>query len=237
VKATFVSGGPAGFSAPGLVRDFDGAPGGGTWYVSALADAIAGRDLQPHRFDMELFFRSDRKWKFRPEGDPGLGEVDFLTVAMHELAHGLGMATWVSVHDGVGSYGGDQTSVLQTFPIEDPPPDLEHLPSVYDAFLAGPGGERLTDTARFANPSRSLGRFLESDEVYFAGPKATAANGGSPPRVVGTSPSHLHPDDYFWTGPDFLMTPDAGPGLSTPDPGPVLLGILEDIGWTLTRKP
>ena len=237
VQASFVDDGPAGFSVPGMIRDFPGAPMAGTWYAPALADALAGFDLQPDQPDMELFFRRNREWKFRLEGNPAPGEADFLTVAMHEIAHGLGMLTWVQLRDGIGSYGGDVTELLARFPVELRLPRLDHRPSAYTVFLADPDGRRLADTTWLENPSEAMGRFLTTVDLHFTGAAATRANGGVPPRVVGPSPSHLHPDDYFWTGDDYLMTTKSGTGVATPDPGPVLLGILQDIGWTLRRNP
>jgi hypothetical protein len=236
VRATFVEGGPAGFSVPAMLRDFPGAPRSRTWYPSALADALAESDLRPGQPDMELFFRSDRNWKFDVGGNPGTGEADFLTVAMHEIAHGLGMLTWVQVRDGFGSYGGDLAPILSPFPLHVSFPDLDHLPSVYTELLADSSDRRLADTTWLPNPSLELGRFLSTSDLFFTGPAATAANGGRPPRVVSRSPSHLHSDDYFWTGDDYLMTMRSGTGVATPDPGPVLLGILQDIGWKLRRN-
>jgi len=98
-------------------------------------------------------------------------------------------------------------------------------------------GRRLADTTWLKNPSEAMGSFLTTADLRFTGAAATRANGGVPPRVVGPSPSHLHPDDYFWTGADYLMTTKSGTGVATPDPGPVLLGILQDIGWTVRRNP
>jgi hypothetical protein len=236
VRVTFVEGGPAGFAVPNVVRDFEGAPIPDTWYPSALADALAGRDLQPDQPDFELFFRRDRKWKFAIDGEPTDGEADFLTVAMHEVAHGLGMAGWLYTEKGVGYYG-REVPFLSFVPQSIELPDLGARPMIFVRWIEDAAGRRLTDTTYYPNPSPELGGLLERDRIYFAGPAARRANGGRPPRLYGASPSHLHPDDYFWTGPDYLMTPTAGNGVSTADPGPILLGILEDIGWQVVRNP
>ena len=129
------------------------------------------------------------------------------------------------------------TAILSRLPVELRLPELDHLPSAYTVFLSDSNGRRLADTAWLKNPSEAMGRFLTTVDLYFTGPAATRANGGVPPRVLGPSPSHLHPDDYFWTGDDYLMTTKSGTGVATPDPGPVLLGILQDIGWTVRRNP
>ncbi|MCL7979244.1 MAG: hypothetical protein M8865_05045 [marine benthic group bacterium] len=234
-RVTFVDGGPAGYALPNVIDNFEAAPEPDTWYPSALADAIAGRDLQPGEIDFEIFFRRNRNWKFDIEGDPATGEADFLTVAMHEIAHGLGMASWLFSEEGVGFYGGRIPS-LDFFPLSVDPPDLEGRPTVFVRMIEDDLGQRLTDGTRFPNPSRELGELLERDRIFFAGEAASEANEGRPPRLYGASPSHLHPDDYFWTGPDFLMTPTSGNGVSTPDPGPVVLGIFRDIGWKVRRN-
>ncbi|MCL7926459.1 MAG: hypothetical protein M8841_01620 [marine benthic group bacterium] len=235
-RVTFVDGGPAGYAIPNVIRNFDRAPIMDTWFPSALADAISGRDLQPEELDVELFFRRDRDWKFEIAGDPAPGQADFLTVAMHEIAHGLGMASWVFAEESVGYYGREIPSI-DFFPSSIELPDLAGVPMVFVRMIEDMEGHRLTDTSRFANPSRELRNLLKRDQIFFAGSAAREANGGRPPRLYGASPSHLHPDDYFWTGPDFLMTPTSGTGISTPDPGPIVLGILQDIGWRVSRNP
>lgn len=85
-----------------------------TWYHSALADTVAGFDLAPGFADIISRFN------ININGDPGcLGglrfyygldnqegpNVDFLSVALHELAHGLGFGNFVNETTGANFLG------------------------------------------------------------------------------------------------------------------------------------
>ncbi|KRG68336.1 PA domain-containing protein [Pseudoxanthomonas dokdonensis] len=81
----------------------DFAPGieAGTWYASALADAIAGTDLDPGFIDINSRFNGDigvnpdcltgRTWYYGLDGNAPADAIDFLDVVMHEIGHGLGV--------------------------------------------------------------------------------------------------------------------------------------------------
>ena len=93
-----------------IFSDFKGAPLAKTWYSSALANKLAGEDLNPAgtddtgedisaRFTTALDDGScafPRKWYYGLDASPTAGTTDFATVIIHELAHGLGFQTFVS---------------------------------------------------------------------------------------------------------------------------------------------
>ncbi len=96
-----------------VVDDFDGAEFPGTWYVTALANKRAGRDLMPASNDIRSRFNADfgkpgcvdgLAWYYGLDGNNGLN-VDLVSVALHELAHGLGFVTFVG-NDG-GEFVGE----------------------------------------------------------------------------------------------------------------------------------
>lgn len=68
--------------APTIVPD--------TWYSSALADAIAGEDLQPGFIDINSNFSSNFTFYYGLDGNTPAGQINFLDVLMHEFGHGLG---------------------------------------------------------------------------------------------------------------------------------------------------
>ncbi len=68
--------------APGIQAD--------TWYSSALADAIAGSDLNPGFTDIGSQFSSDFNFYYGLDGNTPADQVNFLDVVMHEFGHGLG---------------------------------------------------------------------------------------------------------------------------------------------------
>jgi hypothetical protein len=90
-------------------RDFPSAPVPTTWYPQALANALARTDLDPTTPDIETQFNSalggancltGTTFYLGLDGLPGPGQVDMLTVVLHELAHGLGFLTFTDFSTG-----------------------------------------------------------------------------------------------------------------------------------------
>lgn len=85
-----------------------------TWYHSALADAIAGFDLGPGAPDIvsqfNLSIQGDpnclggRRFYYGLDNQEG-DNVDFLSVFLHELAHGLGFGNFVDESTGANFLG------------------------------------------------------------------------------------------------------------------------------------
>ena len=83
-----------------------------TWYVSAQADAVAGGDLAPGQIDVISFFNSSidddpncltgRNWYYGLDNNQASNEIDFLTVVIHEINHGLGNLELVD--EGTGDF-------------------------------------------------------------------------------------------------------------------------------------
>jgi hypothetical protein len=88
--------------ATNVLRDFPSAPRAGTWYPQALANALAGTDLDPTTPDIETEFNSalgasgcltGMTFYLGLDAHPGAQQIDMLTTALHEFAHGLGFAS------------------------------------------------------------------------------------------------------------------------------------------------
>jgi PA domain. len=84
-----------------IFRNFDNAPQQNVWYVVALANALAGRDLNGGGPSIHAQFNSDldtpnclggRGWYYGFDTNHGTQE-DLLVVLLHELGHGLGFAS------------------------------------------------------------------------------------------------------------------------------------------------
>ena len=108
-----------------------------TNYPKALANHLAGRDLAPQRHEIEVTVDETSNFYYGLDGIPGPGQYDFVSVAAHELGHGLGFKP--SFQDD-GDYGllGDGLHY-------DPDPGCAGcLPTPYDRFLTlGPLGQTL----------------------------------------------------------------------------------------------
>jgi len=72
-----------------LSRDFSGAPRANTWYEGSLANALAGYDLDPSSYDMNITYNSGFSWYYGTDGNPPAGQYDLVSVAAHEICHGL----------------------------------------------------------------------------------------------------------------------------------------------------
>ena len=96
-----------------VVSNFTRAPFQNTWYVTALANKIAGRDLMPgnpktNADDISATFNSNLGqstclagvgWYYGLDGNHG-NNVDLVTVLLHEFGHGLGFLTLVNLSNG-----------------------------------------------------------------------------------------------------------------------------------------
>lgn len=215
-----------GYSGGGPIhRNFSNAPLANTWYGGALANALAGSDLNSSAFDMHITYNSSFTWYYGTDGLTPAGQVDLMSVVLHEIAHGLNFSGSMRYSGGSGSWGYSYTPTN---------------PNIYDTFMrdgtANPGN-LLIDTAIYSNPSTALGSALRSDNIWFHGSNAMAANGGQRVKMYapttwasGSSYSHLDYATFAGTA-NRLMVYAISPGVSTHDPGPVTLGILKDMGW------
>ncbi len=204
---------------------------GDAWYPMALADALGGRDLAPNQHDMEIFFSDSVAWHFATNESPPSDKVDFLSVALHEIAHGLGFASLMNFSGGRIFYGLEPG---RTFPpLSFDIPDMKGMPSVFDRFIESSDGRRFMDIAGPEPRSVALGRAVLEGKLYFGGANAARRSAGVRPRLLVSDPSHVDPSEYDLSSEDALMTPKALPGRATRSPGPIVLGVLEDLGWRI----
>lgn len=206
-----------GYSGGGsIIRDFSGATHANTWYVSSLANALYGRDLMPTEQDIHVTFNSDLPgvyhWNYRTDGYVESDEFDFMTVALHEICHGLGF---------LGSMNGTSWGI-------------DGYPLIYDIFTRDTYGTRLIDID--SSYPYTVAEMLTIGRVYFHGSHAMAANGGERVELftpdtwmAGSSYSHLSMNYNF--SADKLMVYALKLGTAIHNPGPVTLGLLKDLGW------
>ena len=203
-----------GYARPGsYFSNFAGAPDATFWYPSALANALAGKDLDRGSAEIVISVNSDGMWNTRGDGKPSNREYDLESVFIHEICHGLG---FLSTNNYNSSYG---LGTLQN-------------PTPFDAFVQTPDGTRISE---LPSPSPELGRAL-TNYLVWSGPKGLAANNGVAPKLYspsayesGSSISHLDEATFGKTGADSVMTPNLDAGEVFKDPGPVALAMMEDM--------
>lgn len=220
-------------------RDFSAATLDSTWYPSCLANAMEGTELNPGEADMDVIINSDVNWYFGTDGNPGPGQFDFVSVALHEIGHGLGFLSIAKWTSGEGSFGYVTLADVQPFPTSFPFPDLAGKYSVFSYYMTDTNGVLLRDTTVYPNPSNTLGSAFTSNDIYFDAPLSATENGGpvriyAPPAwASGSSMQHLNESTYPAGNPNTLMTPFISAGEVHHDPGPLTLAMLEDMGWTV----
>ncbi len=194
-----------------------------TWYPVALANKLAGTDLVPSDTDITCSFNSDQsRWYYGTDGRTPSGQYDLMTVVLHELGHGLGFVGSMTVRSGLGSWGSGTS-----------------FPFVYDRFAENGAGQSLINTSLFATPSAALAAELTGNSLYFDGTAARAGNGGSAARLYaprgwesGSSYSHVDEATYGVGNANSLMTPVLNSAEAIHDPGPIMRGMFQDMGWT-----
>jgi hypothetical protein len=203
-------------------RNFAGAPKREVFYALALANQLAGKDLDTSSPEIEASFNSkEPSWYLGTDGRTPKGKTDFLSVVLHEIAHGLGMTKSLKVADGSGSWGLSANAGMS-----------------YEQFVVNASNQLLISA--FTNPSTSLADQLQGNNLFFNGPSAVAGARGTRPKlfapnpwIQGSSISHLDETTYPAGNPDSLMTPYLGTAEAIHDPGPIVMGVLKDLGWTL----
>ncbi len=207
--------------------DFPNAPRPNTWYASALANELAGSDLDPSTPEIDAQFNrsvgsatclTGLNWWYGVGGTPPAHTISFYEVVLHELAHGLGFITIVNLIDGSRPQGADDAFMLF---LED--------------HSTGKRWFQMSNLER-ATSARDTG------DLHWTGPFVVAA---SPVLAAGRHPSghvqmyaphslELGSSVSHWDTaltPDELMEPNA-----TAHPADLLTTqALEDIGWTLQQ--
>lgn len=192
---------------------FAGAPDPALWYVSALANALAGKDLDKNNPEIIIQVNSQAPWNSRGDAKPTRSEYDLKSVFLHEVGHGLGFSSNDSYEPtfGVGTLS---------------------MPTPFDAYLQTSDGKRLAD---LPSPSKELGTALTTSLVW-SGALGIKANGGVKPRMFtpaiyesGSSISHLDESTFTNSVLDTVMTPRLDTSEVFVGPGPLMLAMMEDL--------
>lgn len=148
--------------------DFPNAPYAGTWYSGALANTLAGEDLDAGDYpEIASHFNvnlgqpnclSGSSWYLGLDGATPAGAIDFATVLMHEVGHGLGFQALTSgssgarIDDGNGNF----------------------LPSIWERFMldnsTGKTWLDMTDAERKASALNPRGLVWQGENVTMGVP-------------------------------------------------------------------
>jgi len=195
-----------------------------TQYPMALSNALSGTDQNGATAEMDVAYNRIFAWYYGTDGNPPVDKVDFVSVVLHEIAHGLGFSGSMTKEGALGYWNWKNG---------------DGPPAIYDRFTEEGAGGTGTPLISYGYGTVALGSALTSEDVFFDGANANAANGGSPPKLYapvewsqGSSYSHLDYDTYDKDLANCLMVYAMSAGESVHDPGPIALGMLKDVGWT-----
>ncbi|MBK9936250.1 MAG: T9SS type A sorting domain-containing protein [Cytophagaceae bacterium] len=207
-------------------RNFSGAREVNTYYPIALAEKLAGKEVNSiNEDDIFCRFNSDMPWYFGTSSSVPSNTFDFTSIVLHELGHGLGFVSSMRVSGTQGSYGFGGSFY-----------------SIFDKFIIKQTDSKyLVDTLNYKNPSATLKTALTSKDLNFVGPNTAYEPVDSRIKLYapstwesGSSISHLDDVKYGKGGPNSLMTPTASYREKNLDPGPHTMAIFAEMGWKST---
>ena len=194
-----------------------------------LVNQLVDEDRKPDEPDIEMTFSSSDDWYFELDGQPGEGQHDFVSLALHEIGHGLGF---------YDSFRIDESTEEAEYGLGD-----DNIPTIFDLHIFDTEINRLVDEDEYTNPSTELTDAVTGITLFWAGPKTLTANGGFYPVLLwvpeeydlGSSIAHLDEYAYPPGAPNALMTPSSSPGeaAASLEVGPLVLAMLGDMGWTM----
>ena len=198
---------------------FNNQPLQNTFFPVTLAEKFYGDDLNlPSEPDMRIYINSDylHQFYFGIDGNPAPNQYDFVSLALHEICHGLGYTDGFNYNEGIGYW-------------------IRQHPYISDRFLFNGSNQALTDTFLFPTLSKELGDQLTSDNIYWNGPNITGVKMYAPATFSASSIAHLDYETYGFyytgTGANSLMAPFIPQGVATHMPGDIVLRQMADMGW------
>lgn len=218
---TAMPGSTLGYSGSYSAQNFPKAPKANTKYTFALANSLVGYRLYAGYNDTIIAYNSNFSWYFGTDGNTPTDQHDLLSVVLHEIAHSLNFTGNVAYNGGLGYHNSG-------------------MPNIYDTMVDDAYGVHLFGS--YIQNSTALGSALLSNNLWFNGANAKAANGGNKVKIfapstwmAGSSYAHLDYDTYNNT-PNQLMVYAISQGEAIHDPGNITLGILKDVGWTINSE-
>lgn len=187
-----------------------------TWYPDALANKIYGSDIDPSVDIIAQFSSAYTSWHYG-SGPAPAGKIDFTSVVLHEIGHGLGFSGWGYVSGGKGTVR------------------AAGYPMIYDRYTENNGG---TAMLSFPDSSATLATQLQSGNLFFDSAQVRAANANRRAKLYapavfqpGSSYSHLDEATFSAGNPNSLMTPYISPGETIRSPGAITLALFRTLGW------
>jgi hypothetical protein len=211
-------------------HDFPSAPRPSTWYPQALANALAGTDLDPTSDDIETQFNSAQgstgcmtgtTFYLGLDGHPGSGQIDMLTVVLHEFAHGLGFESFADFTTGALLNGLPDAFLVDLQQLGATPTALSAMTDPQRVAAAVSDPDLYWAGANVQAAATTLTAGLISGHVRLYAPATFAAGASVSHYSTALTPNQLM--EPFYTGPtrDLALTQDLLRDVGWPPPAPV----------------
>ncbi len=193
-------------------------------YPLGLWNSILDNDFDTGN-EINLVFNAGRSdWYFGTDGNTPIQNFDFVSVAMHEIGHGLGFVN--SSRQRLTTPDSSSTNLIFGMP----------SPIIYDSFIETGNGTLIVS---LPEGSASLSSALASDDLFLGGTETLMANSNNPAKIMAPNPfnnsSIGHWDELTFNNTDnALMTPSLFNGEAIHDPGPLMLAVFKDMGWNIS---
>lgn len=183
-------------------------------YSAALANTILGVDANGgNRPEIEITLNSDLYASGRffssPTGSPAYNQIDVETLALHEIAHGLGFTG--SARNNTGT------------------PKLDSIPNVYDSLI-------LVDGVKLINKSNPDAHLATNNLDITLGGGLTYKVYDPHTWQSGSSFSHFDEASYPTGHPGSLMSPVLTSGTINRTLSSTVLGVMNKMGWPLAAQ-
>ncbi|MES1164160.1 MAG: hypothetical protein ABUR63_00265 [Verrucomicrobiota bacterium] len=211
-------------------RDFPSAPRAATWYPQALANALAGTDLDPSTPEIEGLFNgalgsagclTGVTFYLGLDGHPGANQIDLLTIELHELSHGLGFQSYTDFTTGAERSGIDDAFLVNMQQAGVTPAALTAMTDAQREAAATSDPNLYWAGSAVQAAASTLSAGLIAGHVRLYAP-ATFSPGSSVAHYsTAATPNQLM--EPFYTGPtrDLALTQ----------------ALLRDVGWALVAQP
>ncbi len=200
-------------------ENFKGALVEDTYYPVALAEKLAGKDLNPGYPDIICTFNQKYPWHFGTDGQTPSTKYDFVSAVLHELTHGLGFSGFLEDMENNGYFNSENND-----------------PSIYDYYIYNHLNQQIADESLFSSPSYELHQQLTSGNLKAYSPEACGNESSAlgnlySPDVWKDGASIYHLNKTGSSGENRLMNYSLAKGAAYHRPEEATLKILSEIGW------
>ena len=212
-----------------VYKDFNNAPKANTWYVEAVANSLAGRDIERVSHDIGATFNSDIdnnnnclnnvNWWYGIDSPAPSGTISFYDTVLHEIGHGLGFLSLVNGSTGAKFQGLNDAYMRNLYDLS----TSSSWPGMSNAQRASSAVNttNLVWKGTNANSNAShLSAGIKNGRIRMYAPN---------PYQAGSSVSHW--DTAL--SPNELMEPFA----TTTSDDTLTIQLLKDIGWRINEGP